>query len=299
MDYQKINSKTKDLFLDVMVAPVENPLGIVQLVHGMCEYKERYLDFISYLNKHGYIVVIHDHPGHGKSVIKTEDLGYFYSHDINDIIEDVYLITTYIKTRYPGLPVYLFGHSMGSLIVRNYLHKYDQEIDALIVCGSPSKNNLARLGKLICKLIAKTKGDKYHSMLLHKIAMGPFNRKYTLPNEWICSDSEVVKQYNDNPLCNFTFSVNGFENLFSLMQQTYTKIGYHVNESLPILFIAGKNDPCIINEKAFNQAVNYLCAWGYKNVTAKLFEQMRHEILNETNKEIVYQTIIDFLEEKK
>ena len=99
---------------------------------------------------------------------------------------------------------------MGSLVVRNYIQKYDHEINALIVCGSPSKNKLAGLGKLLCKAIAMVKGDKYHSKLLQKMSFGAFNKGFDKPNEWICSNSQVVDEYNNNPLCTFTFSVNGF-----------------------------------------------------------------------------------------
>ena len=108
---------------------------------------------------------------------------------------------------------------MGSLVVRNYIQKYDHEINALIVCGSPSKNKLAGLGKLLCKAIAMVKGDKYHSKLLQKMSFGAFNKGFDKPNEWICSNSQVVDEYNNNPLCTFTFSVNGFYNLLSLMQK--------------------------------------------------------------------------------
>lgn len=124
----------------------------------MCEHKERYLDFIEYLNDCGYVVIIHDHRGHGKSVLDETDLGYFYGEGARAIVEDVHQLTNYIKKKYPNLPVCLFGHSMGSLVVRNYIQKYDHEINALIVCGSPSKNKLAGLGKLLCKAIAMVKG---------------------------------------------------------------------------------------------------------------------------------------------
>lgn len=295
MEYIKINSKVDNLPLDVIVSVPQEPKAIFQIVHGMCEHKERYFDFIEYLNNEGYIVIIHDHRGHGHSVLSNDDLGYFYEQGAYAIVEDVHQLTTYIKNRFPDLPICLFGHSMGSLIVRNYIHKYDREIDALIVCGSPSKNKLAKLGKLLCRMLSLIKGDKYHSKLLQKMSFGSFNKGFSKPNAWICSDDRVVDAYNNNPLCSFTFSVNGFYNLLTLMEITYSKINHDVNHDLPVLFISGKEDPCLVNEKLFNEAVTHLKNQGYRNVNSLLFDKMRHEILNEKEKNKIYETITSFL----
>lgn len=299
MEHLKINSDCDSLALDVIVASVDNPKAIVQIVHGMCEYKERYLDFMAYLNKCGYVVIIHDHRGHGQSVLDSGDLGYFYDDGAHAMVEDVHQLTSYIKSKYPGLPVYLFGHSMGSLVVRNYIQKYDRDIAGLIVCGSPSKNNLASIGKILCRLLSVFKGDHYRSKLLQKMSFGAFNQGFSIPNQWICTDPEVVAAYNQDPLCMFTFSLNGFYNLLTLMQRTYQKTQRQVNIQLPILFISGREDPCLVNEKAFDQAVQHLSNEGYQDVTSILFEQMRHEILNEKNKEKVYQTITTFIEDSR
>ena len=295
MEQIKINSKYDNLALEVIISDCNKPKAIVQIVHGMCEHKERYLDFIEYLNSYGYIVIIDDHRGHGRSVLDKSDLGYFYNDGAKAIVEDVYMLSQYIKNRYPNLPLYLFGHSMGSLVVRNYIRKYDREIDGLIVCGSPSYNRFCSIGKAICKLYMVIKGDKYHSRLMQKISFETFNKGHQKTNEWICSDSKVVDEYNDDPLCTFTFTVNGFYNLLALMQQTYQKKTYPINDKLPILFISGREDPCIISEKAFYQAVDLLKNDGYQNINAMLFDNMRHEILNECEKQKVYDVIIDFL----
>lgn len=295
MEQIKLNSKYDNLALDVIISSCANPKAIVQIVHGMCEHKERYLDFINYLNQNRYIVIIHDHRGHGKSVLNEGDLGYFYDDGAKAVVEDVYMLSRYIKNKYPGLPLHLFGHSMGSLIVRNYIRKYDQEIDSLIVCGSPSYNKFSGIGKKVCKFYMIVKGDKYHSSLVQKVSFGTFNKGYKKDNEWICSDSKVVDDYNNNPLCTFTFTVNGFYNLFTLMQQAYQKCDYVVNHNLPVLFISGRDDPCIISEKAFNQAVNLLKNNGYYHIKAILFDNMRHEILNEQENQKVYDAIVSFL----
>ena len=295
MERLKINSSCDNLPLDVIISTCADPKGIVQIAHGMCEYKERYLDFINNLNQNGYIVIIHDHRGHGKSVLNENDLGYFYNDGASAIVEDIYLLSKYIKNRFNDLPLYLLGHSMGSLIVRNYIQKYDYEIDGLIICGSPSYNKLTKVGKVVCKLFMVVKDERYCSKLMQKMFFGAFNKRFDKQNEWICSDRNIVDAYNQDPLCTFIFTINGFYNLLTLMQRTYQSIYYSINSELSILFISGRDDPCLINEKAFKQAVNHIKNNGYKDVNVILFDKMRHEILNEQNKQEVYNSIINFL----
>lgn len=295
MERLKINSSCDNLPLDVIISTCADPKGIVQIAHGMCEYKERYLDFINNLNQNGYIVIIHDHRGHGKSVLNENDLGYFYNDGASAIVEDIYLLSKYIKNRFNDLPLYLLGHSMGSLIVRNYIQKYDYEIDGLIICGSPSYNKLTKVGKVVCKLFMVVKDERYCSKLMQKMFFGAFNKRFDKQNEWTCSDRNIVDAYNQDPLCTFIFTINGFYNLLTLMQRTYQSIDYSINSELPILFISGRDDPCLINEKAFKQAVKHIKNSGYQDVNVILFDKMRHEILNEQNKQEVYNSIINFL----
>lgn len=207
-------------------------------------------------------------------------------------------MTLMVKQLYPHLPLYLFGHSMGSLVVRCYIQQYDHDIDGLIVCGSPSDNPLAGTGIFMSHLYSLIKGDHYRPQLIQKLSFQSFNKKFdsNVPNSWICSDKQVVSQYNNNPLCFFTFSANGFETLFKLVRKTYHSKNWSLNNpSLPILFIAGKEDPCITNEKRFNEAVYYMKEKGYQNVTSYLFDNMRHEILNENDHHLVYQYMSDTL----
>lgn len=137
--------------------------GIFQIVHGMCEYKERYSGFMEFLAEHGFIVAAHDHRGHGQSVKGNEDLGWFNDKTANAIVEDAVQVTRTLKEKYPALPVVLFGHSMGSMVVRCYIQKYDKEIDKLIVCGSPSKNSLADVAIAMAKSVALFKGERHRS----------------------------------------------------------------------------------------------------------------------------------------
>ena len=294
----QIKSNYDQLNLDGIIISCENPKGIVQISHGMCEHKERYIDFMNFLSNQGYLCIIHDHRGHGKSIKDKNDLGYFYDNGHLAIVEDLHQITLMIKKQYPHLPLYLLGHSMGSLVVRCFCQKYDQDIDGLIVCGSPSDNPLAPIGVKIARIYSKVKDDHYRPQLIQNLSFQAFNKRFhtNIPNSWICSDKDIVNAYNENPLCYFTFTANGFESLFNLVINTYHNENWTMsNPSLPILFISGKDDPCITNEAKFNKAVSNIKSRGYMCVNSYLFENMRHEILNEKHNQLVYQYILDNL----
>lgn len=301
-EHFKIHSQFDQLPIDVIITSPSHPIGIVQISHGMCEHKERYLDFMYFLNQHGYVCCIHDHRGHGKSIHNDNDLGYFYKDGHIGIVEDLHQLTQLMKERYPHLPIYLFGHSMGSLVVRCYIKKYDNDINGLFVCGSPSYNKSSNLGIHLTSFLSKIKNDHYRPQIIQKLGFDAFNKKFNkaIDNSWICSDSQIVDDYNNDPLCHFTFTNNGFYSLFQLMKETYSKENWHLNQpTLPIHFIAGRLDPCITNEQEFDKAVQHLKDIGYTNVTSQLFDNMRHEILNEKNKYHVYQHILKILRSQK
>lgn len=273
--------------------------GVVQIVHGMCEYKERYEGFIDYLTQNGYIVFAHDHRGHGGSVTANENLGYFGDKKGEAIVDDAALVTDEIRRLYPGLSVTLFGHSMGSLVVRAYIQKYEEKIDKLIVCGSPSKNSLAGFGLMLNGVISAFRGKKYRSRLMANASTGGGDDKFPGEgkNAWLTRDKTVVEKYNADEKCNFVFSCNGFSNLLHLVKNAYKKKKYPAKHSdLPIFFMAGADDPVIGSEKKWLAAQQFLRDVGYKNVTGKLYPKMRHEILNELGKEEVYADALAFIE---
>lgn len=295
-----INSKCDNLPISVAIfIPEIGIKGIVQISHGMSEHKERYYNFMEYLTNEGYITIINDHRGHGKSIKSEEDLGYFYDKTSNYIVEDLHQITTYIKEKYPNKEITLFGHSMGSMVVRKYIKKYDKDIDKLIVCGSPSKNALVDVAISIAKITGVIRGEKYRSKFIQKLAFGNYNSKLKEPkseNAWVCANEEAVEQYDKNKLCGFIFTANGFENLFKLMKEIYSKNGWKMqNRELSILFIAGGDDPVIISKEKWLEAQEFLKQRGYQHITNKLYDGLRHEILNEKNKNVVYIDILNFI----
>ena len=209
-------------------------------------------------------------------------------------------ITRIIKKHYPGLPYFMLGHSMGSLAVRCYLKKYDRELDGLIVCGCPGKNTMAPLGTALIRMLQTTKDPHSKSRLADSIFANMFDRPFRAENlihAWICSDRKVVETYNKDPLCNFTFTLNGYESLVWLMRQTYSRMGWRVrNHKLPVLFVSGASDPCLGGSAKLAQAVGHLKKRGYAHVSSRLYPGMRHEILNEKGRFKVYQDIAHFLQ---
>lgn len=282
--------------LSTLVIAPESPKAVLQLVHGMAEHKERYIPFMTFLSESGYACVINDLRGHGASVSSKEDLGYLGKDGMHGLVEDEYQVTRWIKERFPGLPVYLFGHSMGSMIVRSYLKRHDTDIAGLIVCGSPSRNPAAGLGDAIAAAIGLFRGQRHRSALLAQLSTGGNDKPFKdegIRNAWLSANRANVQAYNNDPLCGFPFTVNGYRNgLFRLMKDIYSPEGWIVaHPDLPVHFIAGAEDPCIISIKKFSEAVSFLRDRGYQEVTSRIYPKMRHEILNETGREDVWRDV--------
>lgn len=296
-----INSNCDNLPLSVAVFEPEGEVkGIVQFVHGMAEHKERYFGFMEFLAEAGYASIINDHRGHGDSVKSTEDLGYFYDDTTTYIVKDTVQLTKYIKERIPGVPVCLFGHSMGSIVVREYLKENDKEIDKLVACGAPCKNSAAGAAKFIIKMQTKKHGDRYRSPLMYNLSVGGYAKAVKDAEtecDWLSVNKENVKAYIEDPLCGFKFTLNGYKNLIGLLASIFERHGWKLgNKNLPIHFIAGSEDPVIGGEKNWLASQNFLLDMGYNNVTCKLYQGLRHEILLEDSKEEVYKDVLAFLE---
>ena len=277
----------------------ESPKAIVQVVHGMCEYIERYDHVLAFLAKNGYIACGYDHRGHGGSAPSKDLLGYF-GEDTKGraIVQDAVAFTKLMKGKYPALPVYLYGHSMGSMVSLCYLQESDAEIDKLILSGCPCRNPVAGIAVFLAKVVALFKGEKHRSKLLKFLSMGGYEKAF--PEEgklgWLSNDSAVTARYAQDDFCNFTFTVNGFENLFSLLKNTYDKKAYKVkNPSLPILFVAGSDDPVIGDEESWKKEQAFLKELGYEKVSGKLYEDIRHEPQNDIKKEELFADLLAFL----
>lgn len=288
---EEIIIKAKDgLELSCLYSKVNNAKACVQIVHGMVEHKERYIPFIERLNREGYTVIISDLRGHGKSINDKYPLGHIGSY--NEMIDDQYEVTKFIKNDNVGLKLYMFAHSMGSLIGRNYLIKYDNEIEKLILCGTVSYNTGVGFAVFLGKIINRIKGKYKYSKLLYFFSN---NASFDEDVSWISTSKKNVIEYQNDPLCGFKFDNFSNLNLFIMDNNLKKKNLYGVkNKNLEILSVSGALDRTTSGTKGLNKVMKLLNSIGYKNTSFIEYPNMRHEILNEEANECVYVDIVNF-----
>ena len=282
--------------LSLDIYEIESPKGYVQIIHGMQEYKDRYNYFATKLNEAGYTVIVSDVRGHGKS---APILGYFAEYDgYKLVLEDQKLITKYIQETYNVEKVILFGHSMGSIISRNLLQTESVNYEKVILSGYPNYQPAAKLGIILAKLIRKIKGGQYNSKLLADMSVGSFNNKIKNPRtklDWLSYNEENVDKYINDPYCGHQFLTSAFVDLFTFLNNMSKVKAYKYVNSIPLLLLRGDDDPCVGGDKGSQDSINALTKAGFLDIIEIKYEHMRHEILNEDNKDEVIQDIIDFL----
>ncbi len=282
----------------VIAVPNDRIIGTVQIVHGMNEHKERYFDFMDYLAGEGFLCAVHDNRGHGASIKSPEDLGFMYSNGGEGFVEDIAQFNRIVRREYPDLPCFLIGHSMGSLGARCFLKKYDTYIDGIILSGSPSYNRYSGIVRKVESFVLAGYSERYRCHKIAEISERVFNRGLgDIPHSWICTQKEVVDKFNSDPLCSFTYTLNGYRAVLYLIHETYHKNGgWEVkNPQLPIRFVSGADDSVMVSERDFIKSVHFLRDRGYRSISYKLFDGMRHEILNEKNNQAVYRDIVKTL----
>lgn len=281
--------------------PEQPPVAVFQIIHGIAEYIERYDDFARYLNRLGFLVVAEDHMGHGKSISGEGIQGYFHGGWFT-AVEDSCQLLQDTRKEFPDLPYVLFGHSMGSFMTRTILEKYpDCGISAAVICGTGwQPKAVLNTGIGVCRLVCRQQGEKQPSKILEKLVFSNYSKKVEHPRtsyDWLTRDSGVVDRYLSDPLCGFT-PTGG------LMRELLTGIRYEqehlsaMKKALPVLFIAGGDDPVGNYGKGVLQSAEAFRKAGMQDVSCKIYPLGRHEILNEINREEVYQDISSWLNGK-
>ena len=275
--------------------------GTVLVVHGMQEYHGRYDGFARYLQQGGYAVLTYDLPGHGPKARQNGTYGYFgddhgWDTLINSSVEGI----RRLKQEYPDVPVYYFGHSMGTMIGRCFLMDHDDMIDGMVLTGVPNYNSAVGVAKAIGAFIRLNKGKKGHSKTLDKLMTGGFNKGIENPKtpvDWLSRNQDNVQAYVNDPDCGKPFTIQGYMDLMDGMQRMGNAKNYHVrNQDLPIFLFAGEDDPCIGGKEGFASTVSTLKQAGYTQISTKLYPHMRHEILHETDAGKVYADILATLD---
>ncbi len=273
--------------------------AIFQIAHGMAEHGARYDEFAQYLCTRGFAVYVIDHAGHGKSAAHRADYGYFGERDgWLGIVNDCKLLTDIARREYPEKPVLFFGHSMGSFVARLYAEKYGSELAGAIFCGTSGPNPAAGLGIFITNLLAKSKGGRHRSEFVHKLALGANNKRIPNPrtaSDWLTRDTAIVDAYEADPECGFNFTVAGFRDMFRLLQAVSAKSWYeNLRRDLPILLISGKEDPVGGYGAGVELVERELRESGHDKLQCTLYDDCRHEILNELNRSEIFGDIADW-----
>ena len=269
--------------------------AILQISHGMVEFIERYQNFAEYLVQQGYLVVGHDHLGHGQSVSSQEDWGYVGENPSDLMVEDMHKLRLLIQAENPHVPYFMMAHSMGSYMLRKYLSQHNQDLAGAIIMGtgyiSKSTTNLA---KFVTRTVALFRGWKYRSSFVADASFGKPYKKFDLTgrdaaNSWLTKDPEVVKWYYSTPECSFLFTLNGFLGLFQAVECACRQSTVDLYpKNLPVLLVSGADDPVGESGVGVKKVYEMFQKAALKDVTMKLYETDRHEILNELDKETVY-----------
>lgn len=283
--------------------PLGGPIaGVVQIAHGVAEYGARYEPFARFLCGHGFAVVANDHLGHGKSLV--EDCPMVYFGDENGwrhAVEDMEELRRRTAKVFPGVPYYLFGHSMGSFLSRTHLIRYPGRLDGCVLCGTGHMSPaLIAGGKLIADREIKRLGRKAYSAKADQLAFGAYNKPFA-PNrtrfDWISASEANVDAYIADPLCGGDTTLGLFRDMLGGLGIITKQANIErMDKDLPVLFIAGDQDPVGEMGKGVRRAYQAFRKAGVRDVSIKLYHGLRHEILNEASRRYVYQDVLDWLE---
>jgi len=275
--------------------------GIVQIVHGIAEYVERYDGFAQYLNSRGLLVVAEDHMGHGKSICEETPKGCFRG-GWHNAVEDTCRLMQDTMAEFPQVPFILFGHSMGSFMARTVLAKHpDSGIAGAVICGSAwMPGPVIGAGKLLAGMICKTSGEQKPSKLLQAMMFGGYNKKIEHPRtpcDWLTRDQKIVDMYVADPLCGFIPSAGLAHSMMEGLQYIQDVRNLDaMKKDLPVFFIAGGDDPVGGYGEGVRQAAEAFRKHGMEQVDLKIYPLCRHEILNEINRREVYEDVADWIE---
>ena len=298
-----IKSPADGLSLNTLaICEQKDPKAAILFIHGLCGKIGRMLPTMSHFAAEGYACIGFDMRGHGDSIKTEEDRGYTYHGGSKAMAEDIRAVIGWIENNFPKTPIYIVAHSMGSLAARTYLKSDDTHINGLVLCGSPSFNPLSPYARIFLQAYNAITGGRRRLERTQRFTSNLYNKDFEEDGfqAWMCSDPEERQRFFDDPECNYTCTTDCSLTLLMLMKETYSRKGWHVaNPSLPILFISGENDSCMISMKKFHQSAGFLNSVGYTDVSSIIFPDMRHEVLNEIGKEAAWQAISEFISRER
>lgn len=291
----------KDLFLRKWL-PDGTPKAVLQIIHGMSEHSGRYSHVGKFFSSKGFVVVAHDHRGHGKT--DPDQLGHLdHNHGFDVLAENIHDIKSSVSSEYPEAPYIMLGHSMGSFCLQRYFQLFNDDADAIIYSGSNGKPPLMlNVGIWLSAFQKVLFGDDAKSPLIDRLSFGSYNN-YFKPNrtraDWLSSDEDMVDLYLDDPYCGFIFTNSFYYALFKGLKVMHAHKPFAGHDkSIPVLLLSGDKDPVSNMGRGVKNLEKILRRSGVKTVDVKLYENGRHEMLNETNREEVLNDLLSWIEDK-
>ncbi len=282
----------------------KNIKAVLQLSHGIMEHIERYDTFARFMANNGFAVIGNSLTGHGKSAADETDIGFIAEKGGWDIaINDMLCLLEKTRIKYPKLPYFLLGHSMGSFLARTLLIRHHNCLTGCILSGTGQQASiLLNVGLTAAAAERLLFGARRKSARLNYLCFGAYNRR--IPNhrtssDWLTRDHDVVEKYMADAVCGFVPSIG----LFADMLGGIKFVGKMKNiakmqKGLPILFISGTEDPVGDYGAGPKKVFSLFKDAGMADVTLKMYEGARHEVLNETNKEEVFQDVLAWISSK-
>lgn len=273
-------------------------LGSILILHGMAEYHVRYETFAERLNNEGFDVYLYNHRGHGEDCA-MDDLGFFAENGGAElVINDAVTLCRHIKENGRSRKLAVFGHSMGSLILRNVIQRYD-EMDCAVICGSTMPSALiANAGAMVANLLIKLKGPRHRSAFMYNMMFG--NNYYKeictrTPSDWLTRDEAVVDWYRESPYCGFLCTTAMCRDMMLFIKGSGNKANIaKTRRDLPLYFVVGEKDPVSAYASEVEQLFALYESLGFTDIALTVYPEARHEILNEFNKEDVMDDLAAF-----
>lgn len=276
--------------------------AVLQLSHGMCEYVRRYAPMAEFYAAHGIALAGNDHLGHGDTARAGEHGHYGEPNGRYHLLEDLHTMNARLHARFPGVPVILYGHSMGSFYARWYAEKWPDTIHALILSGTAGPSALNAVGQRLAALIAAVKGPKAVSPLMVRLNFGSYCSRIAgarSPNAWLSRDEKVVEAYDADGLCTFRFTVGTYREMLAVLNHVSSRRWARaIDRDLPVLLIAGDADPVGDYGAGVRSVWAMLGDAGVKDLTCRIYEGARHELHNETNRSEVFHDTLTWIEDR-
>lgn len=279
------------------------PRGVVQIVHGVSEYIDRYTPVARFLNEQGFVVAGDDHLGHGRTASGPEEYGFFREKDgWHTVSADVRRLRVLMGQKYPDLPYFILGHSMGSFLTRTYLIDWPGTVAGAIISGTGQEPPfLVSAGWHMANTVCRTSGPRTHSKLIEQLCFGSYNKQFAPTRtraDWISRDEAIVDAYIADPLCDFLPTAGMFRDMMEGLQYIARKSNLKkMDPATPVLFISGDRDPVGQNGKGVEKVAGFFRQAGAEDLTVKLYPEGRHEIMNELNRDEVFGDIRSWLED--